>query len=88
MGPNLGYQLSGGVHGIRGVLTHIGPTVEWWWEDMADWHKWPAGWIEKAQEGVLEAMANRDPSTGRTSEEINRWRDDGLLLILKYLNKI
>ncbi|NPU84420.1 MAG: 3-hydroxyacyl-CoA dehydrogenase family protein [Syntrophaceae bacterium] len=88
MGPNLGYHLSGGVHGIRGVLTHIGPTVEWWWEDMAAWHRWPAGWTEQAQAGVLEAMANRDPATGRTPEEINRWRDDGLLLILKYLNKI
>ncbi|HOI75493.1 MAG TPA: 3-hydroxyacyl-CoA dehydrogenase family protein [Syntrophales bacterium] len=87
-GPNLGYHLNGGMHGIRGLLTRIGPAVEWWWEDMATWYKWPTGWMDKAHEEVLQAIEKRDPSTGRTPEEISRWRDDGLLMILRYINRI
>lgn len=88
MGPNLIYQLGGGPYGIKGIMTHIGPSVEWWWESMADWKKWPAGWADLAQEGVIKEMANREPSQGVTPEEISRWRDDGLLVLLKYLGKL
>ncbi len=88
MGPNLIYQLGGGPHGLTGIMTHIGPTVEAWWADMADWKKWPPGWLPKAQEGVNEEMAHHPPEQGRTNEEIARWRDDGLIELLKFLNKI
>lgn len=88
MGPNLIYHLAGGPFGLKGVMHHIGPTVEWWWEDMADWKKWPENWLDAAHEGVLQEMANRPPEQGRTSEEIARWRDDGLLLLLKYHSKL
>jgi 3-hydroxyacyl-CoA dehydrogenase len=88
MGPNLIYQLGGGPYGLTGIMTHIGPTVEAWWADMADWKKWPAGWLEKAQEGVNQEMANRSPEQGRTNAEIVRWRDDGLVELLKFLKKI
>jgi carnitine 3-dehydrogenase len=88
MGPNLTYQLGGGPHGIQGLLKHVGPSVELWWGDMAAWKKWPRGWAETAQEGVNKEMANRPPEQGRTSEEITRWRDDGLIEILKFLKKL
>ncbi len=88
MGPHLIYQLGGGPHGILGLLTHVETSVELWWADMADWKKWPPGWFESAQEGVNREMANRPPEQGRTNEEIARWRDDGLLEILKFLKKI
>ena len=88
MGPNLIYQLGGGPQGIQGLLKHVENSVELWWEDMATWKKWPPGWYEKAQEGVNEEMANRIPEQGRTNEEIARWRDDGLIEILKFLKKI
>jgi len=88
MGPNLIYQLGGGPHGIKGLLTHVENSVELWWEDMAAWKKWPPGWYETAQEGVNTEMANRPPEQGRTNEEIARWRDDGLIEILKFLKKI
>lgn len=88
MGPNLIYQLGGGPHGLTGIMTHIGTTVEAWWADMADWKKWPEGWLPKAQAGVNEEMAGRPPETGRTNEEIIRWRDDGLIELLKFLKKI
>jgi 3-hydroxyacyl-CoA dehydrogenase len=88
MGPNLIYQLGGGPHGIHGLLKHVENSVELWWEDMAAWKKWPPGWYETAQEGVNIEMANRPPEQGRTNEEIARWRDDGLIEILKFLKKI
>ena len=88
MGPNLIYQLGGGAHGIQGLLKHVGNSVELWWEDMAVWKKLPPGWHEMAQEGVNKEMANRLPEQGRTNEEITRWRDDGLIEILKFLKKI
>lgn len=88
MGPNLIYHLGGGQQGIKGILQHIGPTVESWWEDMADWKKWPPGWLDIAQEGVLKEMSERSPEQGRTAEEIARWRDDGLIMLLKFHGKI
>jgi len=88
MGPNLIYHLGGGPYGVKGIMQHIGPTVEWWWADMADWKKWPAGWGERAKDGVLQEMAERPSTQGRTSEEIARWRDDGLLVLLKFLGKL
>jgi 3-hydroxyacyl-CoA dehydrogenase len=88
MGPNLIYHLGGGPHGISGVLKHIGPSVELWWADMADWKKWPLGWGEMAQKGVNEEIANCLPEQGKTNEEIVKWRDDGLIELLKYLKKL
>ena len=88
MGPNLIYQLGGGQYGIKGLLKHVENSVQLWLEDMAAWKKWPPGWDETAQEGVNIEMANRPPEQGRTNEEIARWRDDGLIEILKFLKKI
>jgi 3-hydroxyacyl-CoA dehydrogenase len=88
MGPNLTYHLGGGPQGIQGLIKHIGPSLELWWDDMAVWKNWPPGWAEIAQEGVLREIAHRVPEQGRTDEEIVRWRDDGLIEILKYLKKI
>jgi 3-hydroxyacyl-CoA dehydrogenase len=88
MGPNLIYQLGGGQHGIQGLLKHVENSVQLWLEDMAAWKKWPSGWHETAQAGVNIEMANRPPEQGRTNEEIAKWRDDGLIEILKFLKKI
>ncbi|MFZ0943502.1 MAG: 3-hydroxyacyl-CoA dehydrogenase family protein [Syntrophobacteraceae bacterium] len=88
MGPNLIYQLGGGPHGIQGLLKHVEKSVELWLEDMAVWKKLPTGWSETAQQGVNTEMANRPPEQGRTNEEITRWRDGGLIEILKFLKKI
>jgi len=88
MGPNLIYHLGGGQYGISGILQHIGPSVEHWWADMADWKTWPEHWGVIAEDGVKEAMKNRLPEQGQTMEDIIRWRDDGLLDLLKILKKV
>ncbi|HRT62468.1 MAG TPA: 3-hydroxyacyl-CoA dehydrogenase family protein [Syntrophales bacterium] len=88
MGPNLIFQLGGGKVGIKGLLEHVGPSIEMWWADMAEWKKWPEGSREILQEGVNQEMANRRPEEGRTTDEITLWRDDKLLKLLKLLNKL
>lgn len=88
MGPNLLFHLGGGPHGIKGIIGHIGPSVEKWWEDMADWKKFPAGWGEQAQQGVEEEIAERPAVSGRTAGEIATFRDRMLLEMLKLHNKL
>lgn len=88
LGPNMIFQLGGGAHGIKGLLNHVGPSVELWLADMADWKKWPANWGEKAQDGVNQAMANRPQESGNTTEEIARFRNDMLVDLLKLHKKL
>lgn len=88
MGPNLIFQLGGGVHGISGLLTHIGPSVEMWWETMADWKKWPKDWIPMAQKGVDEEIQHLPEIMGRSSEELINFRDDMLIELLKLHKKL
>jgi 3-hydroxyacyl-CoA dehydrogenase len=88
LGPNLIFQLGGGIHGIKGILSHIGPSVEMWWADMADWKKFPEGWGEIAQAGVHKEMANRDKQIGNTNEEVSRYRDGMLVELLKLHKKL
>lgn len=88
MGPNLIFQLGGGKVGLKGLMEHVGPSIELWWNDMADWKTWPEGSKDLLQKGVEQEMANRRPEEGRTTEEITRWRDDMLLKLLKLLNRV
>lgn len=88
LGPNMIFQLGGGPYGIKGLLHHVGASVELWWADMADWKKWPAGWGETAQAGVNDAMANRREEFGRTTAEIAQFRDNMLIELLKLHGKL
>jgi len=88
MGPNLIFHLGGGKVGLKGLLEHVGPSIEMWWADMADWKKWPEGSRDALQDGVIQEMTNLPPEQGRTVEEISRWRDDMLVNILRLLNRI
>ena len=88
MGPNLIFQLGGGKDGIKGITTHINPSVEIWLADMATWDKFPKDWPDVSQAGVDAEMANRAPEFGRTNEEIIEFRDRGLIEILKLHKKL
>ncbi|UMZ74226.1 3-hydroxyacyl-CoA dehydrogenase family protein [Natranaerofaba carboxydovora] len=88
MGPSLLYHLGGGAHGIKGILHHIGPSVEKWWEDMATFTKIPDGFPEIAQEGVKEELKNRSKEFGNTEEEVIKFRDDILIELLKNHKKV
>lgn len=58
------------------------------YEDMADWKKMPDNVIEIAKKGIDEAIEKRDPATGKTREEICKWRDDMYIEILKLTDHI
>lgn len=88
MGQNLIFHLGGGKDGLKGLLNNIASTAEVWLADMADWKKWPAGYIDIMQAGVDKEIAKRTPEEGKTIEEITRWRNDKLLALLKILNKV
>lgn len=88
MGPNLLYHLGGGPYGIRGILSHIGPSVEMWWKDMADWKTWPEGWKDIVHEGVEESILGRAPEMGNNVEDLVKFRDDMLLELLKLHKKL
>lgn len=88
MGPNLVNQLAGGAGGLRHAHDHMSHSAETWLADMAAWTRFPEGWSELAQQGVLEEMEHRDPAFGRTNEEIIRFRDNMLLEILRLHKKL
>jgi carnitine 3-dehydrogenase len=88
MGPNLIFQLGGGQVGLKGLVEHVGPTMEMWWADMAGWTQFHEGSKDILQKGVLQEMQNRKLEEGKTTEEITRWRDDKLLELLQLLNRI
>jgi carnitine 3-dehydrogenase len=54
--------------------------------NMPTWTTFPEKWAEHASEGIEEAIHNRPPSTGRSMEEIEEWRDEMLVEILRLHN--
>ena len=88
MGPHLIYQLGGGEKGVRGIIDHIGPSIEMWWDDMATWQRFPEGCRDVLEQGVNEEMSARKNEEGRTASEIAAWRDDKLVEVLRLLNRI
>lgn len=87
MGPNLIYHLGGGEKGIRGIIDHIGPSIEMWMDDMAVWKRFPDGCRDALEKGVREEIARRKPEEGTTVAEVSAWRDDKLVAIMKDLNR-
>ena len=88
MGPNMIFHLGGGKVGLKGLLEHVGPSIEMWLADMAVWKKFPEGSRDILQKQVLEELANRNPDEGNTEEEVLRWRDDMLIKLLQLLKRM
>ncbi|MCI6173775.1 MAG: 3-hydroxyacyl-CoA dehydrogenase NAD-binding domain-containing protein [Clostridiales bacterium] len=88
MGPSLIFELNGGKGGISGILRHLGPSIHLWLQDMAKWDSFPEEWPDIAQEGVNEEMANRDPAVGNTRENLEEYRDDMLIKLLRLHGKL
>ncbi|KON30931.1 hypothetical protein AC482_02505 [miscellaneous Crenarchaeota group-15 archaeon DG-45] len=81
MGPYLTYHLGGGRGGIEYLLRHIGGSKASWLETMASWTEMPESAMEKAVEGVAGMEMVRE----RSMEELERWRDERLVQLLKLL---
>ncbi|MCL2367734.1 MAG: 3-hydroxyacyl-CoA dehydrogenase family protein [Oscillospiraceae bacterium] len=88
LGPNTVFQLGGGESGVEGILRHMAPSSKGWYEDMASWTEVPEAYIQNVQPMMAAAMEARDPAFGNTNEEIARFRDKGLVMLLKYHGKV
>lgn len=89
IGPHLIQDLGGGKHGgIEFGLKHIGVTTKAWLEDMAKWTEVPEGYGARARVGIDEEMANRTELEGRDFDSLAKFRDEGLVALLKYHGKL
>jgi carnitine 3-dehydrogenase len=77
MGPHLVYHLGGGEGGIEHFIDHIGENKKRLWEDMAKWTSLPSQTKEMISQGIKDEMGTR------TFKEIEQWRDDKLVKLLK-----
>lgn len=81
MGPHLIWDLAN-PKGIAGTIDHIGPSMNMWLPDMANWTEIPTNAGQVMQEGLQEEVA------GKTLEEIKIWRDEKIIGILKMVGKL
>jgi len=81
MGPFLTYHLGGGEGGIEYIMRHIGDSKAKWLETMAKWTETPESAIQAAVRGVNEMEFVR----GKTLEEMEAYRDERLVQLLRLL---
>lgn len=83
VGPGQIFELGGGEAGIEGILEHIGPSMESWLEDVADWTEMSESIKKETVDGVKEAIKNRPAELGNTRDGLAKYRDGMLLEILR-----
>ncbi len=87
MGPGLILNLGGGLDGIEGFLKNIGPSVELWLKDLANWTEIPYDYSE-IQKLVDESIAARDPEIGNDAKSLGEYRTKMLVEFLKLHGKL
>lgn len=88
MGPSLVFQLGGGQNGIDGLLKHLGPSINLWLQDMADFKEFPKEFRKMAREGVEEEIKNRPEALGNNDASLAEYRDKMLIEMLKLHHKL
>ncbi len=87
VGINLTLQLAGGDRGLAGTLFGgIGTSGGNWMETFANFTSWPEDYLpfwQTCQMQMDKEMRERDDLHGRTNEEIARFRDRGLIELLR-----
>jgi carnitine 3-dehydrogenase len=76
MGPHLTFHLAGGEGGMPHFMSHIGPAVQDWMDDLGE-PRLTADVQKTIVDGVTEE------ANGRTIPELQKWRDRKLIEILK-----
>jgi 3-hydroxyacyl-CoA dehydrogenase len=79
MGPHMIYHLGGGEGGMDHFIDHFAPAVKVWWESLASWTTLPPDAKSMLVDGLKEEMGDR------TLSDVNRWRDEKLIKLLKVL---
>ncbi|MGI6131397.1 MAG: 3-hydroxyacyl-CoA dehydrogenase NAD-binding domain-containing protein [Bacillota bacterium] len=80
LGPHMIFNLGAGEGGIEAFFQHYSAAFETWWEDMAAWRAFPEGCRDVIKEGLKEEMG------GRSLPEVEAWRDEKLMSILRILD--
>ena len=79
MGPHMIYHLGGGAGGMDHFIDHFAPAVKVWWESLATWTTLPPEAKTMLVDGLKAEMGDR------TLSDMNRWRDERLIQLLKIL---
>lgn len=87
-GQALIFHLGGGKNGTIEFMEKIGPSMDLWIADLADWKKVPKEWAKIGHEGVLKEIANRPAGFGNTIETLVKYRDKMLIDLLKLHKKL
>ena len=79
MGPHMIYNLGGGEGGMDHFIDHFGPAVKVWWDSLATWTSLPPEAKGLLVDGLKAEMGDR------TISDLNRWRDEKFIQLLKVL---
>ncbi|HWE78918.1 MAG TPA: 3-hydroxyacyl-CoA dehydrogenase NAD-binding domain-containing protein [Pseudolabrys sp.] len=76
MGPHLTFHLAGGEGGMAHFMSHIGPAVQSWIDDLGAPRLTP-----EVQQTIVAGVA--DEAGGRSIADLQRWRDRKLIDVLR-----
>jgi carnitine 3-dehydrogenase len=76
MGPHLTFHMAGGEGGMAHFMSHIGPAIQGWMDDLGETRLTP-----QVQNTIIEGVA--EEAAGRSMADLQRWRDRKLIEILK-----
>jgi 3-hydroxyacyl-CoA dehydrogenase len=76
MGPHLTFHMAGGEGGMTHFMSHIGPAIQGWMDDLGDTRLTP-----DVQKTIINGVT--EEAAGRSMADLQRWRDRKLIEILK-----
>jgi carnitine 3-dehydrogenase len=76
MGPHLTFHMAGGEGGMTHFLSHIGPAIQGWMDDLGQTRLTP-----EVQKTIIDGVT--EEAAGRSMADLQRWRDRKLIEILK-----
>ncbi len=76
MGPSLTFHLAGGEGGMPHFMSHIGPAIQSWMDDLGQTRLTP-----EIQTLIIDGV--EEEAGSRTIADLQRWRDSKLIDILK-----
>ena len=88
--PHLIVELGGGGNGkgFTNLMNLVYGSVKLWLADMDDFKEYPPNWVEVAQKGINEQLANRPAEIGNDTESLRAYRDKMLIELLKLHKKL
>ena len=88
LGPMAVLHLGGGPGGIRATMEKQRESYDIRLADMADWKHFPEDLADIADRGMQEEIAHRPPEQGKSLPEMEAWRDEKLIQLLRLHGKL